>query len=120
MKLCTLGVNHETAPVDIRETVSFSSDSVIQAIEQLKAKALVSECIILSTCNRTELYCILKETHLEESVHDWLHTFFDLEEKSLTPYLYIHRDLEAVKHIMRVASGLNSLVLGEPQIFFFL
>ncbi|BCN92656.1 glutamyl-tRNA reductase [Thiomicrorhabdus immobilis] len=117
MKLCTLGVNHETAPVDIRETVSFSADSACQAIEQLKSQALVSECVILSTCNRTELYCILKENHLETQVHEWLHQFFNLEPKSLMPYLYSHRDLDAVKHIMRVASGLNSLVLGEPQIF---
>lgn len=117
MKLCTLGVNHETAPVDIRETVSFSTDAASIAIEQLKAQSLVSECIILSTCNRTELYCILKENHLEEKLHDWLHHFFALEQQALTPYLYVHHDLEAVKHIMRVASGLNSLVLGEPQIF---
>jgi len=117
MKLCTLGVNHETAPVDIRETVSFSTDAAFNAIEQLKAQSLISECIILSTCNRTELYCILRENHLEEKIHDWLHNFFELEPKALTPYLYVHHDLEAVKHIMRVASGLNSLVLGEPQIF---
>ncbi|WP_040726191.1 glutamyl-tRNA reductase [Thiomicrorhabdus sp. Kp2] len=117
MKLCTLGVNHETAPVDIRETVSFSSESALRAIEELKQQALVSECIILSTCNRTEIYCILKESHLEESIHNWLHNFFELDSKSLSPYLYVHHDLEAVKHIMRVASGLNSLVLGEPQIF---
>ena len=117
MKLCTLGVNHETAPVDIRETVSFSTDAAFIAIEQLKAQALISECIILSTCNRTELYCILKENHLEDELHNWLHDFFELEPKALTPYLYVHHDLEAVKHIMRVASGLNSLVLGEPQIF---
>lgn len=117
MKLCTLGVNHETAPVDIRETVSFSADAAFIAIEQLKEQALISECIILSTCNRTELYCILKENHLEDQLYDWLHEFFELEPKALTPYLYLHHDLEAVKHIMRVASGLNSLVLGEPQIF---
>ncbi|WP_321324808.1 glutamyl-tRNA reductase [Thiomicrorhabdus sp.] len=117
MKLCTLGVNHETAPVDIRETVSFSNDAAIQAIQELKSQDLVSECIILSTCNRTELYCILKESRLEDAVHSWLHDFFQLENQSLTPYLYVHHDLEAVKHIMRVASGLNSLVLGEPQIF---
>ena len=117
MKLCTLGVNHETAPVGIRETVSFSTEAAFVAIEQLKAQALISECIILSTCNRTELYCILKENHLEEQLHNWLHEFFELEPKALTPYLYTHHDLEAVKHIMRVASGLNSLVLGEPQIF---
>lgn len=117
MKLCTLGVNHETAPVDIRETVSFSADAASKAIEQLKAQSLISECIILSTCNRTELYCILKDSHQVESLQAWLHDFFELEIETLDPYLYIHHDLEAVKHIMRVASGLNSLVLGEPQIF---
>jgi len=117
MKLCTLGVNHETAPVDIRETVSFSAEAAQRAIEELKTQAIISECIILSTCNRTELYCILKESHQEEKLQAWLHQFFELETQSLTPYLYIHHDLEAVKHIMRVASGLNSLVLGEPQIF---
>lgn len=117
MKLCTLGVNHETAPVDIRETVSFSAESASLAIEELKSHSLISECIILSTCNRTEIYCILKENDLEAQVHNWLHDFFKLEPNTLTPYLYVHHDLEAVKHIMRVASGLNSLVLGEPQIF---
>ncbi len=117
MKLCTLGVNHETAPVDIRETVSFSPDSSLQAISELKEHAFVSECIILSTCNRTELYCILKDDAHEPEIKEWLHGFFKLQSETLNPYLYIHHDLEAVKHIMRVASGLNSLVLGEPQIF---
>ena len=117
MKLCTLGVNHETAPVDIRETVSFSADTSIAAIEQLKQHALVSECVILSTCNRTELYCILKDEANEPKIQEWLHGFFELENNQLSPYIYQHHDLEAVKHIMRVASGLNSLVLGEPQIF---
>ncbi len=117
MKLCTLGVNHETAPVEIRETVSFSDESVLQAIGELKAQNFISESIILSTCNRTELYCILKEDACSEDIQSWLHTFFNLSTDSLTPYLYTHEGLEAVKHIMRVASGLNSLVLGEPQIF---
>lgn len=117
MNLLTLGVNHETAPVDVRETVSFTPEKVQEAIAALKAEALVAECIILSTCNRTELYCILKDQHEEETIVQWLHQFFGLAENSITPYLYIHHHLEAVKHIMRVASGLNSLVLGEPQIF---
>ena len=106
MKLCTLGVNHETAPVDIRETVSFSADTSIAAIEQLKQHALVSECVILSTCNRTELYCILKDEANEPKIQEWLHGFFELENNQLSPYIYQHHDLEAVKHIMRVASGL--------------
>lgn len=117
MKLCTLGVNHETAPVDIREKVSFSADSSLEAITQLKSYAIVSECIILSTCNRTEIYCILKDHDVEPKIKAWLHDYFDLNAETLDPYLYVHHDLDAVKHIMRVASGLNSLVLGEPQIF---
>ena len=117
MKLCTLGVNHETAPVDIREKVSFSADSSLEAINQLKSYAIVSECIILSTCNRTEIYCILKDHDVEPKIKAWLHDYFDLSAEALDPYLYVHHDLDAVKHIMRVASGLNSLVLGEPQIF---
>lgn len=117
MKLFTLGVNHETAPVDIREKVSFSPEQSKQALQELKQRSLVSECIILSTCNRTEIYAILKHPKHSQSVENWLHEFFDIELPNLTPYLYRHQDLEAVKHIMRVASGLNSLILGEPQIF---
>ncbi len=117
MNLITLGVNHETAPVDIRETVSFTADQAHNAISELKALALVSECIILSTCNRTEIYCILKTNKTQQDIQDWLHRFFELKDNTLTPYLYTYSDLDAVKHIMRVSSGLNSLVLGEPQIF---
>lgn len=117
MKLLTLGVNHETAPVNIRETVSFSSEQALNAISELKEQQLVSECIILSTCNRTEIYCVLKQHVNEQPIFDWLHRFFDQPETSLLPYLYHHQSIDAVKHIMRVASGLNSLVLGEPQIF---
>lgn len=117
MKLLTLGVNHETAPVNIRETVSFSSEQALCAISELKQLQLVSECIILSTCNRTEIYCVLKDPCQQELILQWLHRFFKQQEGSLLPYLYQHQSVESVKHIMRVASGLNSMVLGEPQIF---
>ena len=117
MNLITLGVNHETAPVDIRETVSFTTERAQVAINELKSQSLIAECIILSTCNRTEIYCILKEDKTHQHIQDWLHAFFELELSALTPYLYLHHNLDAVKHIMRVSSGLNSLVLGEPQIF---
>jgi len=117
MKLLTLGVNHETAPVNIRETVSFSSEQALGAISELKQQQLVSECIILSTCNRTEIYCALKAPAHEQAVLDWLHHFFEQPQDSLLPYLYQHQAIDSVKHIMRVASGLNSMVLGEPQIF---
>ena len=116
MKLIALGVNHETAPVHIREQVSFAADGKLQqAFDALQAEKLVSECVILSTCNRTELYCTLKEENTSpERLIQWLEHFF--EQNVLSPYLYQHHDLEAVQHLMRVASGLNSLILGEPQI----
>lgn len=128
MKLITLGVNHETAPVDIREKVSFSPEQSKQASVELKKQGLANECIILSTCNRTEIYVTLKESRNSvqdsqnepptiDTIERWLESFFEIDPKTLTPYLYRHQELNAVKHIMRVASGLNSLILGEPQIF---
>lgn len=115
MNLFALGVNHETAPVDIRETVSFTAERVFSALQHLKDDQLVAESIILSTCNRTEIYFTVKDAKAQ-GVIDWLHAFFELTPDSLTPYVYLHQDLNAVQHIMRVACGLNSLVLGEPQI----
>jgi len=115
MNLFALGVNHETAPVNIRETVSFTADRVFSALQELKDQQLVAESIILSTCNRTELYFTVKDKQADPVIH-WLHQFFSLADQSLRPYIYLHQDLQAVIHIMRVASGLNSLVLGEPQI----
>ncbi|SFR48716.1 glutamyl-tRNA reductase [Thiomicrospira sp. ALE5] len=116
MNLFALGVNHETAPVEIRETISFSAESVFNALQELKQSGAVNECVILSTCNRTEVYFTLERPE-SEPVIIWLHQFFSLQTNQLAPYLYLHQDLAAVQHIMRVASGLNSLVLGEPQIF---
>jgi glutamyl-tRNA reductase len=114
MKLIALGVNHETAPVDIREQVSFAAEEVLQkAFAALRSDPNISECVILSTCNRTELYCTLKQGD-ERHLIEWLSDFFNLPD--LEAYLYLYHDLEAVQHLMRVASGLNSLILGEPQI----
>lgn len=115
MNLYALGVNHETAPIEIREAVSFTPDTASLALQELKESKLVSESIILSTCNRTELYFTLENSQTTDLIH-WMHNHFQLNATQLDPYLYLHQDLEAIKHIMRVASGLNSLVLGEPQI----
>lgn len=115
MNLYALGINHETAPVEIRETVSFSADRILDALQELKNQGLATENIILSTCNRSEIYFTVKDKQADQVIA-WLHQFFDLADKELEPYIYLYEDLEAVKHIMRVATGLNSLVLGEPQI----
>ena len=120
MKLFVLGVNHKTAPVDVREKIVFSSEQVQLALTELKEKKLCTESIILSTCNRTEIYCNLKESFTEDptkKIKLWLHQFFNITNNTLNELLYEYYDLEAIKHIMCVASGLNSLVLGEPQIF---
>lgn len=115
MKLFVLGVNHETAPVDIREKVAFSPDQIQGALCELKTQGLASEGVILSTCNRTEIYTTLNE-ETPQALSDWLHHYFELHDGRIDDYLYQHTDLDAIKHIMRVSSGLNSLVLGEPQI----
>lgn len=116
MKLFVLGVNHKTAPVDVREKVSFSPEQVQHALAELKEKCPSDEYMILSTCNRTEIYCNLKSID-SSTIEQWLHDYFELSPNSLTNYLYQKSDLDAIKHIMRVSSGLNSLILGEPQIF---
>ncbi len=115
MPILALGLNHRTAPVAIRERVTFGPDVIVGALRDLDAQVEVQEAIILSTCNRTEVYCAVGDTD-ETEVSAWLGRFHGLEPDAVTPYLYTHLDREAVAHLLRVASGLDSLVLGEPQI----
>ncbi|MEW8511984.1 MAG: glutamyl-tRNA reductase [Candidatus Thiodiazotropha sp.] len=115
MSIIALGLNHKTAPVDIREKVTFGPDIIAGALRSLQENPAVEETVILSTCNRTELYCSLsQEDH--EPLADWVSNFHGLSEDRITPYLYSHFGLDAVKHLLRVSCGLDSLVLGEPQI----
>ncbi|HEY5849937.1 MAG TPA: glutamyl-tRNA reductase [Lysobacter sp.] len=113
MSLFALGINHQTAPVSLRERVAFSADSVPAALDALRALPQVSEVALLSTCNRTELYAVADDDG--QALADWLATHPD-EVGDLHAYLYRHRDADAVRHLFRVATGLDSLVLGEPQI----
>ncbi len=115
MPLLALGLNHKTAPVDIRERITFGPDIIVGALRSLMETAGVEEAVILSTCNRTEIYC---ETGAvgAETVSRWLSDFHGLELETISPYLYRHEDKEGVRHLLQVASGLDSMVLGEPQI----
>src|SRR5688572_14148489 len=113
MSLFVLGINHQTAPVSLRERVAFSADTVPAALDALRALPQVSEVALLSTCNRTELYAVADDDG--QALADWLATHPD-EVGDLHAYLYRHRDADAVRHLFRVATGLDSLVLGEPQI----
>jgi len=115
MSLLAFGINHKTAPVAIRERVSFAPDRLADALRELVSQPRVQEAAILSTCNRTELYCNTEDDDIAPVV-EWFRRYHELRAEEIEPYIYIHPQLEAVRHIMRVASGLDSLVLGEPQI----
>jgi len=115
MSILAFGINHKTAPIDIRERVAFSPDEITRALKDLVSQPTVSEAAIISTCNRTELYCGLENNDLNMVVN-WLRNYHKLGERDILPYIYAHPDHDAVRHVLRVASGLDSLVLGEPQI----
>ncbi len=115
MSLLVLGLNHRTAPVDIREQVSFSPELLGQSVRALQNIDGVSEATIISTCNRTEIYCGL-DLNSVENIIDWLHCHLQANPQQFSPYLFRHFDQNAVKHLLRVCSGLDSMVLGEPQI----
>lgn len=113
----TFGLNHVSAPVSVRERVSFPMDVLKPALDGLRSAfgSSVREAAILSTCNRTEIYCAA-EPQVQEHLPSWLADFNSLEANSLQPHLYQYQQNEAVRHAFRVASGLDSMVLGEPQI----
>ncbi|MGB5305386.1 MAG: glutamyl-tRNA reductase [Gammaproteobacteria bacterium] len=115
MHLIVIGINHRTAPVDIRGQVAFPPESLPRALGELTSLEGVQEAAILSTCNRTELYCTRQGASLEV-VSDWLCRFHDLDPKRMGPHFYHFLETEAVRHILRVAAGLDSMILGEPQI----
>ena len=115
MHLLAFGINHHTAPVEIREKAAFSSDQLISALHDVTAGGGASEAAIVSTCNRTELYCGLESARAEHLI-DWFCHYHRLKPTDIQPYLYRHPDQAAVKHAFRVAAGLDSMILGEPQI----
>ena len=115
MTLLALGINHKTAPVAVRERVTFAPERLPDALQGLISCNGIEEAAILSTCNRTDLYCGLSGGDGDEALH-WLRNYYGLELREIKPYIYTHRADYAVRHLMRVASGLDSMMLGEPQI----
>jgi len=113
MSLYTLGLNHTTAPLEVRERVAFGPDVLGEALRELIGNRRTKEAAILSTCNRTEVYCHGGEP---VKVAQWLEGFHGLASDALRPHLYTLPHDKAVTHAFRVASGLDSMVLGEPQI----
>ena len=117
MHLFLLGVSHRTAPVDLRERLDFSSRDVGAAVEALAARSSAAESVVLSTCNRSEIYVASStlETAREEIVR-FLSDYHQLPAETFTPHLFSLSEMEVAEHLFRVAAGLDSLVVGEPQI----
>jgi glutamyl-tRNA reductase len=109
----TLGINHHSAPLAIRERVAFNAEKLHQALADLTRSQPVKEVAILSTCNRTEIYYAAETPDV---VIDWLAQYHQVARSDIAPYLYTHDQPEAIRHAFRVASGLDSMVIGEPQI----
>lgn len=115
MRLLALGINHQTAPLELRERAVFNPDQLAGALHDVKERGIAGEATILSTCNRTELYCLTEKDNGSDII-EWLCRYRQLSVEEIRASLYTHPDQEAVKHAFRVAAGLDSMVLGEPQI----
>lgn len=115
MGIITIGLNHNTAPVAIRERLVFPADRLKHALRGLMQVPEVEEAAILSTCNRTELYVGGGQQH-QERLLDWMAHEQRLKREDFQPFIYAHVDSATVRHMFRVAAGLDSLILGEPQI----
>ena len=115
MQLLVLGINHKTAPLSLRERLAFGPEKIDAALQGLLSRPWSRECCILSTCNRTEIYCLL-ERGSSDLLKEWWAQTQQLALEEFAAALYLHQDGDAVRHGMRVASGLDSLVVGEPQI----
>lgn len=115
MSLLAVGINHNTASVELREKVAFGPEKLSLALNQLSTSSHVKGGVILSTCNRTEIYCDVRSAS-KNKVIEWLSQFHQVSLDELKPSLYVHEEQAAIRHLMRVACGLDSLVLGEPQI----
>jgi glutamyl-tRNA reductase len=113
MQLFAVGINHQTAPLAVREQVVFHAEGLVGALRELVDRRPVKEAAIISTCNRTEIYCSTADPH---AALDWMAGYHSLRPQQIEPYVYQLPQDKAVKHAFRVASGLDSMVLGEPQI----
>jgi glutamyl-tRNA reductase len=118
MEIVLVGLNHRSAPLEVRERVSFTNDQARQAAEELRARGILHETLVLSTCNRSEVYGVPPETTRESAaaLSNYLSSFHSVQLDLLSPSLYHHYDRNAVRHLFRVASGLDSMMLGEAEI----
>ncbi len=115
MQLLAFGLNHNTAPIAIREQVNFSPERLKHALHDLAERDLVQEVVIVSTCNRSELYCGL-EIDNTPAIINWFSHYHNISNQLLRTLMYTYSQADAVRHLLRVACGLDSMILGEPQV----
>jgi glutamyl-tRNA reductase len=116
VRLFAVGISHRTAPVELRECVDFAKDGVDAALAALASKAVAREIVVLSTCNRSEIYGVADAEAAAEALGRFISEYHQVAHEILQPHLFVHRGGEAAMHLFRVAAGLDSLVVGEPQI----
>jgi glutamyl-tRNA reductase len=118
MEIVLVGLNHRTAPVEVRERVSFTAEQARRAADELRARGILEETLVLSTCNRSEVYGVPPEASHEcaPGLSSFLSEFHAVRPDILTSSLYHHYDREAVRHLFRVSAGLDSMLLGEAEI----
>jgi glutamyl-tRNA reductase len=117
MHIVVIGLNYKTAPVEIRERLTFTDTDLVDAIKKLNTKKSILENVILSTCNRTEIYAVVDQLHTGRYyIKEFLSEWFGIEQTEISPYLFVYEDDGAVDHLFNVTCGLNSMVLGETQI----
>ena len=115
--IAVLSVNHQLAPVEIREKVAFAQNELASSVSKLLSIPGILSCVVLSTCNRSELYVASESSHIEEILGQYLANTHGIDYKKLSQYLSYFENDGAINHICNVAAGLDSMVLGEPQIF---
>src|SRR5437773_1286688 len=117
MHLLLVGISHKTAPVELRERLDFHARGLPESVRRLSGRGSTREVVVVSTCNRAELYAACDETGpAQEDLTRFISEFHALPAGHITPHVYCVSDLEAARHLFRVAAGLDSLVMGEPQI----
>ncbi|TYP73871.1 glutamyl-tRNA reductase [Paenibacillus methanolicus] len=117
MHIVVVGLNYRTAPVEVRERFTFAEQELPEALKQLQQTKSIMECVIVATCNRTELYAVVDRPQLcGHYIRNFMEQWFGLPREQFTSHLYMYEDDGAIKHLFRVASGLDSMVIGETQI----
>lgn len=117
MHILSVGLNFKTAPVEVRERITFAEEALPRALQQLKNTKSILECVIVATCNRTEIYAVVDQLHTgRHFIRAFMEQWFNISRDDLDEHLYIHEDDGAVSHLFRVTCGLNSMVIGETQI----